>query len=65
MARSGLTILGLTLIAAGTLFALQGAGVVMWPAESFMLRQESWVTYGIVTALIGVTLIGLSRRSRR
>jgi hypothetical protein len=64
MARRGLLVLGLLLIAAGIFWALQGAGVVMWPAESFMLRQESWVTYGIVTALIGIAVIGLSRRSR-
>jgi hypothetical protein len=36
----------------------------MWPAKSFMLQQESWVTYGIVTALVGMAMIGLSRRSR-
>ncbi len=64
MVRGGLLILGLLLIAAGSLWALQGAGIVMWPAESFMLRQGSWITYGIVTALIGAVLVGLSRRSR-
>ena len=64
MARRGLLVLGLLLIAAGVFWALQGAGVVMWPAESFMLRQEGWVTYGIVTALIGIAVIGLSRCSR-
>lgn len=64
MVRRALLILGLLLVAAGTLWALQGAGVVMWPAESFMLRQESWIAYGVVTALIGAVLVGLSRRSR-
>ena len=62
MARRGLTVLGLLLIAAGIFWALQGAGIVMWPAESFMLRQEAWVTYGIATALVGAVLIGLARR---
>lgn len=60
-----LTALGVLLIAAGTLFALQGAGVVMWPAESFMLRQDSWVTYGIAIALTGVAFLALARRRRR
>ena len=64
MARRGLMVLGLLLIAAGIFWALQGAGIVMWPAESFMLRQDDWVTYGIVTALGGAAMIGLAQRSR-
>lgn len=63
--RGLLTALGALLILAGGLWALQGAGVVMWPAESFMLRQQNWVTYGIATALLGVALIALGRRRRR
>lgn len=63
--RMLLTALGVLLILAGSLWALQGAGVVMWPASSFMLEQSTWVTYGIVTALIGVALIALGRRRRR
>lgn len=64
MAR-GLSVLGVVLVLAGVFWALQGAGVIMWPAESFMLQQSSWITYGTVTALCGVALIGLSRRGRR
>lgn len=63
--RSVLTWLGVLLIAAGTLWALQGAGLVMWPASSFMLQQSSWVTYGIATALVGVAMVALGRRQRR
>lgn len=62
--RTALTVLGVLLILAGGLWALQGAGVVMWPASSFMLQQQSWVTYGIATALLGVALIALGRRRR-
>ena len=62
--RTLLTVLGVLLIAAGTLWALQGAGIVMWPAESFMLRERSWITYGVVTALVGVVLLALARRRR-
>lgn len=65
MARPILTILGALLIAGGTLWALQGAGLVMWPADSLMLEQQSWVTYGIATALVGVALLALARRGRR
>ena len=63
--RAALTILGILLILAGGLWALQGAGLVMWPASSFMLQQQSWVTYGIATALVGVALIALGMRRRR
>jgi len=63
--RTLLTVLGVLLILAGTLWALQGAGIVMWPAESFMLRERGWITNGIATALVGVVLIALARRWRR
>ena len=62
--RTALTFLGVLLLLAGGLWALQGAGLVMWPASSFMLAQQRWVTYGIATALLGVALIGLARRRR-
>jgi hypothetical protein len=63
--RTGLTAFGVLLMMLGGLWALQGAGVVMWPSSSFMLREQSWVTYGIATALVGVALIALGRRGRR
>jgi hypothetical protein len=63
--RTALTALGILLILLGGLWALQGAGLVMWPSSSFMLREQSWVTYGIATALVGVALIALGRRRRR
>jgi hypothetical protein len=64
MGRRIIFAIGVLLILAGGLWALQGAGMVMWPASSFMLQQQEWVTYGVVTALVGVALIGLSRRRR-
>lgn len=64
MVRNGLTVLGLLLIAAGSLWALQGSGAVMWPAESFMLRQKSWVAYGLITAFVGVFMVAFARRGR-
>ena len=64
MVRHGLTVLGLLMIAAGALWALQGSGMVMWPASSFMLQQQSWVTYGLITAFAGVLLVAFSRRGR-
>ncbi len=64
MARNALTLLGILLVLAGALWALQGAGLVMWPASSFMLQQQSWVSYGIVTALVGAALISRARGAR-
>lgn len=62
--RRAVTILGGLLVVAGLFWALQGAGIIMWPESSFMLAQSDWVTYGIATALAGVALIGLARRGR-
>lgn len=62
MVRHGLTILAGLLIASGALWALQGAGLVMWPVDSVMLREQSWVIYGLVTAAIGAILLVVVRR---
>ena len=46
------------------MLALQGAGMVHWPAESFMLGKSDWTEYGIVIAIIGLMLILTARRIR-
>ncbi len=57
---------GLFLVALGLLWVLQGAGVIAWPADSFMLGQREWMLRGALTALAGAVLIGLAAwRSRR
>jgi hypothetical protein len=53
---------GALLLAFGLLFAGQGAGLILWPASSFMLKQGSWVLYGGGVALVGAALIWWSRR---
>ena len=35
-------VLGVLAIAMGLLWVGQGTGVVMWPADSFMLADRSW-----------------------
>ena len=57
-----LQILGGLLVFSGLFWALQGAGIIMWPAESFMLAQSQWILYGLITAAVGAVLIGLARR---
>ena len=58
-------ILGVLVLAGGTLFALQGADIVQWPRESFMLDNRDWVERGIVVALIGLALMLTAWRIRR
>ena len=63
--RTLLFIAGAFLVVAGSFFALQGAGVIMWPADSFMLANSSWITNGLLIALVGAVLIFVSRRIGR
>jgi hypothetical protein len=56
---------GIVILAFGVLFTLQGAGVVHWPRESFMIDQRDWVERGIAVALIGVALILTAWRIRK
>ena len=57
-------IVGVALVLAGGLWALQGLGLVMWPAESFMLAERKWALYGAMTAVIGVLLFWWGSRRR-
>ena len=60
-----LFVLGAALFAFGVLFALQGANVVRWPAESFMVDHRDWVEKGILLAILGVAAILAAWRIRR
>jgi hypothetical protein len=60
--RLVLTIVGALCAAMGGLWFLQGAGIVHWPASSFMLDQRIWMLWGGLLALVGVALIWRSRR---
>ena len=57
--------LGAVVLAFGTLFTMQGAGVVRWPPESFMINQHDWTERGIVVVLIGLGLILTAWRTGR
>ena len=56
---------GVALMLSGGLWALQGLGLVMWPAESFMLAERQWALYGTITFLIGALLFWRGSRRRR
>ena len=60
--KTALLILGLLAFLGGLLWVGQGAGLVHWPASSFMIDQRPWVTRGAILALVGLALILLSRR---
>nr|WP_239805709.1 hypothetical protein [Croceicoccus hydrothermalis] len=55
-------VFGTALVLVGGLWTLQGLGLVMWPAESFMLGQDSWAVYGGIAMAVGLVLLWLTRR---
>ncbi len=57
-------ILGVALVLSGGLWALQGLGIVMWPAESFMLAERVWALYGTITVIVGALLFWWGSRRR-
>lgn len=63
MLRSALMLVGAVLMIMGVFFALQGAGFIMWPADSFMLAERSWVAKGLIIALAGAAVFLIGRRS--
>lgn len=55
-------IIGLLMAAMGGLWFLQGAGIVHWPASSFMLDQRIWMLWGALLALAGLAVAFWQRR---
>lgn len=60
--RGLLIVIGGLAVLMGLLWVGQGTGLVMWPAESFMLAERRWAINGAVLALFGSGLIWLARR---
>ena len=58
--KSALTFIGFFLLAMGLFWAGQGAGLIRWPAESFMVNARQWIYYG--GSVIGLVLVLLARR---
>ncbi len=59
--RTLLLVVGGVMFVSGCFFALQGAGIIMWPTESFMLANHTWVTKGLIIALAGAAVHLLAR----
>ena len=55
-------VLGILMVLMGLLWIGQGTGLIMWPAESFMLAERKWAVNGAVLASVGAVLIWLVRR---
>jgi hypothetical protein len=54
-------IVGVAGVLIGLLWISQGAGLIRWPASSFMIDQRPWVTRGAILAAVGLILIAASR----
>jgi hypothetical protein len=65
MKSAGLFVLGVLLLAGGIFFALQGANVVRWPMESFMVGKRDWTEYGIIIAIAGAMAMAAAWRIRK
>ncbi|MDE8654184.1 hypothetical protein [Novosphingobium album (ex Liu et al. 2023)] len=63
--RVVLLIIGILAVLMGLLWVGQGTGLVMWPAESFMLADRKWAVNGAVLAAVGAVVIWLVRCSRQ
>ncbi len=55
-------VLGAFMVIAGVFWALQGLGIIMWPAESFMLADRQWTVNGSITAVVGAIMFWFGRR---
>jgi hypothetical protein len=56
---------GAFLAVMGIIWALQGLGLLNWPAGSFMLDRQEWAFRGTIMAAGGIILLLLASRSGR
>ncbi|WP_428679466.1 hypothetical protein [Sphingopyxis sp.] len=57
-----MAVAGIVAMMMGTLFLLQGLGIVRWPSDSFMVGDRNWVLYGAMIALAGGVLVSFANR---
>lgn len=55
-------LIGILAMLMGLLWVGQGLGLVMWPAESFMLADRQWAVNGAGLALAGLVVAWLGLR---
>ncbi|TCM22209.1 hypothetical protein EDF56_101892 [Novosphingobium sp. PhB165] len=56
-------IIGLLAVALGVLWVGQGTGLVLWPANSFMIDDRGWAVRGAVMVCVGAILLWLAWRN--
>ena len=61
-AKIGLFVLSLLATLAGVIWMGQGAGLIRYPAGSFMIDQSPWILRGALVALAGAIGVFVSRR---
>ncbi|MBX9883955.1 MAG: hypothetical protein K2X68_03170 [Novosphingobium sp.] len=59
-----LRVFGIAALLMGLLWMGQGAGIIMWPASSFMLEQKIWILWGAVLAAVGAGVLVLAQRRK-
>ena len=57
-------IVGAAAVLVGLLWIGQGAGLIHWPASSFMIDQRPWVIRGAILEVVGLILIAAPRVHR-
>jgi len=57
--KTPLTVIGITLLAVGGIWILQGIGVL---PGSFMTGQTRWAVIGAITVVVGVAMLVVARR---
>ncbi len=57
-------IVGAAAVLVGLLWIGQGAGLIHWPASSFMIDQRPWVICGAILGVVGLILIAAPRVHR-
>ncbi|MFL0356521.1 hypothetical protein ACI5KX_08560 [Erythrobacter sp. GH1-10] len=69
MGRSAILLLmrviGAALVVSGIMWALQGIGILQWPANSFMLGESQWTMIGLFAFALGALLLFASHRLDR
>lgn len=60
--KTAALVLGIVAVVIGLVWVGQGTGYFPYPAESFMINQSPWILRGAILAIIGIVVIGWSRR---
>ena len=63
LVRMLIMVIAVLAVVFGLFFMCQGLGLIMWPADSFMLAQRQWVYNGAIIAAVGLIAVVLLRRS--